>query len=270
MQAILQAFKDLVDVFKLGRIVFYPIVGAIVIVPLDLVIRMILHEPDYVKGMTWRAVLLHDMSRLGRGGHWELGALIMGAIIAGFVVAVFGFSVTIKGLYEECATRETAAKPVTYADKYFALTKGKKEDYAAWFDAEYYRFLEIATFFPVALGFASVLLMVYGSQLHAPPLGYFAIQIACLLGCYLFVKTVTPRIAEGCAANQKALLEELARQPAPSNQLADATNDDAGNDRDGVNGDGKRTAAGGETSPAATSASQHERAQTVGLPPFQS
>lgn len=141
MDQFLTVVKTLTDVFNLGRLVFYPLAGALVVVPLDLLLRLLLAgdvQPFQVQ-------LTHDLSSLG-GRLAEQGALLLGSTVMGFVIAATTFVRVISRAQDGAEQLEKYAFPRLYP-----LLRTERENYSDWLVAEYFRFLEIVVHFPVAL-----------------------------------------------------------------------------------------------------------------------
>lgn len=151
MDQFLTVVKTLTDVFNLGRLVFYPLAGALLVAPLDLLMRLLLTSSV----RPFQAQLAHDLSAMG-GRTAEQVALLLGSTVVGFSIAGTTFVSVISRAQDGAEKQEKYAFPRLYP-----LLRTERENYSDWLVAEYFRFLEIVVHFPVALLGMMVLLDLY-------------------------------------------------------------------------------------------------------------
>jgi hypothetical protein len=151
MDQFLTLVKTLTDVFNLGRLVFYPLAGALIVAPLDLLLRLLLTS----EVRPFQAQLLQDLRALGSNPP-EQGALLLGSTVMGFLLAGTTFVSVIS------TAQDGAEKESKYAfPRLYPLLRTENENYADWLVAEYFRFLELVVHFPVALMGMLALLDLY-------------------------------------------------------------------------------------------------------------
>lgn len=161
MKELFDQLKSITDIFNVGRLVFYPFAGALVVVPFYFLVRIFVQPP---------AALLHlqlasDIDSMG--GSWRPLVFFLASTVVGFLVAVAGFSILDRVGAE--ASKEVAAQNPNYAVSftynYPLLRQKKDEDYATWLIGEYFRYVEIATYIPLAaivgLGLMTLYVLVF-------------------------------------------------------------------------------------------------------------
>jgi hypothetical protein len=156
MDKLLNVLKTVTDSFNLGRLVFYPLAGALILLPLDLITRLLLTE----KVASFQVQLLKDLNALGNNAP-EQGLLLLGSTVIGFLLASASFVSVIASAEQDARDRcGLSGDAVSFPHLYVKLGT-EKENYADWLIAEYFRFLEIVVHFPVALVSSCGLMGVY-------------------------------------------------------------------------------------------------------------
>lgn len=180
MDQFLTLVKTLTDVFNLGRLVFYPLAGALIVAPLDLLLRLLLTS----RVQPFQAQLGQDLSAMG-SRLAEQVALLLGSTVMGFLIAGTTFVRVIS------TAQDGAEKQERYAfARLYPLLRSERENYSDWLVAEYFRFLEILVHFPVALLGMLLVLDVYALShlLLAPePSGAVALLITSALTVVLWL-----------------------------------------------------------------------------------
>ncbi|MEY4545133.1 MAG: hypothetical protein RL685_1328 [Pseudomonadota bacterium] len=151
MDQFITLVKTLTDVFNLGRLVFYPLAGVLIVAPLDLLLRLLLTS----EVRPFQAQLLQDLRALGNNLP-EQGALLLGSTVMGFLLAGTTFVSVISRAQDKAENESKYAFPRLYP-----LLRTKDENYADWLVAEYFRFLELVVHFPVAMMGTLALLDLY-------------------------------------------------------------------------------------------------------------
>jgi len=157
------------DILNLGRLVFYTAAGALVYAPLWLLVYLL--EVPKIAGQSYFQYLNAAIGALGEASSgypfWFIST-VLGFLIAGaaFVTVVAPVSSKVKS---QLAHEEINKHGFPY--NYPMLVKGSSKtdkadprDYASWFIAEYYRYVEIVTYLPLGL-MLGVLLMALHSGL---------------------------------------------------------------------------------------------------------
>lgn len=158
MKELFDQFKSLTDIFNAGRLVFYPMAGALIVLPAYLLIRIALVTP----APTLHAQVVGDLRSLGAIEH--VGWLVVFAsTVVGFLTAVVGFRVLERATAETVrdVTAQLPARATSYNFNYPLLRQKKDEDYATWLMSEYFRYVEIATYIPLGALTGLVLITLY-------------------------------------------------------------------------------------------------------------
>jgi len=157
MKEILDQLKGpFTDILNVGRIIFYPFGGALIVLPLYMILRLLLvmGEPGASPALTtsFFTQMSIDLKHITMASWPVTFALLASSVVVGFLLATVGFPMVLDGLSADVNTeveREPLAQS-SFSYNYPLLRNNKdKEDYAGWLISEYYRFIEIATYIPL-------------------------------------------------------------------------------------------------------------------------
>lgn len=144
------------DILNLGRLVFYTAAGALAYAPLWLLIYLLrapqIHGQSYFRHLD---VAIGKLGEAGSGYSFWFISMVLGFLIAGaaFVKVIAPLSVKVKMQLDH---EEINKHGFPYNYPMLVQGTGKSEktdakDYASWFIAEYFRYVEIVTYIPVGL-----------------------------------------------------------------------------------------------------------------------
>jgi hypothetical protein len=143
MKDFFDQLKSITDIFNAGRLIFYPFAGALAVIPFYLFARILIVslQPEL------DAQLRRDLDSMAYSW-WSQAGIVLAAIVVGFLIAVAGFSMLERtgGSLAQDLARENPNRNTSFTYNYPLLRQNKSEDYAAWLIAEYYRYVEIATY----------------------------------------------------------------------------------------------------------------------------
>jgi hypothetical protein len=154
------------DILNVGRLIFYTAAGALVCAPLWLLVNLLrsqnLHGQSYLRHLD---VALEPLgASMGTVSFW------FASMIVGFLIAGAAYVKVVRPL-SDTAKKESRRKmvnrdgfPYSYPTLVQDLTgtgKDDPKDFAAWFTAEYFRYVEIVTYLPVGLLLGVSLLVLH-------------------------------------------------------------------------------------------------------------
>jgi hypothetical protein len=147
MKDFFDQIKSFTDILNVGRLIFYPFAGALVVVPLYLIFRLALVDP----APTLTAQLLIDARHVTITSWSVTWFLIGSSMITGFLIATVGFSVLsdLAARLPREVLAPLSSENTSFRYNYPLLRQNKSEDYATWLISEYYRYVEIATYIPL-------------------------------------------------------------------------------------------------------------------------
>ena len=187
MKDFFDQIKSVTDILNVGRLIFYPFAGALVVVPLYLILRLALVDP----APTLSAQLLIDARHVTMTS-WSVTWILIGSsMIIGFLIATIGFSMLSDLASRMPAEVLTPLSPesTSFTYNYPLLRQNEAEDYATWLISEYYRYIEIATYIPlggiIGLGLVGVYVLVFLLKDFAGPRAGFTEAHAAFL--FIFV-----------------------------------------------------------------------------------
>lgn len=168
MQSLLASLKSVTDVFNLGRLVFYSFAGALVVIPLFMIKRLIASAGETLPSLGTKLAADFD------GVMTEsIYIVYLVSTVCGFLIASIGFVAVLGEIAGPVNASEIATpRPVRGANAkkafstpfYYPLLHNKEattDDYYGWLIAEYYRYVEIVTFIPMGAIGGLCLLDVY-------------------------------------------------------------------------------------------------------------
>jgi hypothetical protein len=148
MKDFFDQIKSITDILNIGRLIFYPFAGALAVVPLYMIVRLVLVDP----APTLMAQLLID-SRHVTTTSWSVTLVLMGAsMIVGFMIATVAFSTVLADLIQRLPPEiwtPISPESTSFTYNYPLLRQNESEDYATWLISEFYRYVEIATYIPL-------------------------------------------------------------------------------------------------------------------------
>lgn len=154
MKELFDQIKSITDTLNVGRLIFYPFAGVLIVYPLSMLIQLLVTGPC----RPLFAQMYQDLNASGAG----LG-IVLSSIVVGFLVATVGFSAVLEDVVAKVKEeiKQESANENSFSYNYPLLRQKKEEDYATWLISEYYRFVEIATYIPLGGISGFVLLELY-------------------------------------------------------------------------------------------------------------
>ena len=150
-----ELFSSWTDVLNLGRLIFYPFAGAVIVIPLSMLYRLLV---DPSPELEFWSQLSRNSTHLTQPSGAELALLFIGSIVAGFLVAIVGYAMVISPIGSEAMEdiKKQQRDPIeeysiAYYYPWLSDVEPKQKDYLSWLISEYYRFVEIATFIPLSM-----------------------------------------------------------------------------------------------------------------------
>lgn len=147
------------DILNVGRIIFYPFAGVLIVLPLYMIVRLLLGEPSHLLSTQ----MYEDLKKITTASWSVTFTLFASSLVVGFLLATVGSSMVLGGLSTDVNTeveREPLARD-SFSYNYPFLRNLAKEDYAGWLISEYYRYVEIATYIPLGGIIGLALIEVY-------------------------------------------------------------------------------------------------------------
>jgi hypothetical protein len=144
LRGISEAVSKLTDIFNLGRLIFYTAAGALLVYP----------SVAAVWALT-RPLAGSPLEEIVTAGRClDHRAMFLVALVAGFVIAPYGFSCVLEGI-GPTVKGNAESRPVdrrSYPFRYPMLrNQPNGHDYDDWLIKEYFRFVEIVTYVPLGL-----------------------------------------------------------------------------------------------------------------------
>ena len=146
------------DILNIGRLIFYTSAGFLAVYPIFMIGTLLTTEP---KGFL---ASIGEVLANSPGG-WTV---FFTSLVAGFLIAAASFTLILGSVFEDARSSIDDYKPKRYNFNFlypFLRNDDKEEDYQSWLVAEYFRYVEIATFVPVGfligLGFMVLYSIVY-------------------------------------------------------------------------------------------------------------
>ena len=148
MKELFDQLKSISDILNVGRLIFYTAAGALVIVPLCLLTRVMMSTLQ----PTFTLQLASDLQALG-APPVSVWVLFLASLVTGFLIAAVAFL----GLQDRSrriaqeVRRTVSDRTCSVTYNYPLLRQKKDEDYANWLVSEYSRYVEIVTFVPIGV-----------------------------------------------------------------------------------------------------------------------
>jgi hypothetical protein len=163
VKALVAGADKVTDVLNLGRLVFYTAAGAAIVYPAAGAFAVLTETTLAGRPL---AELIAKVRAQGAG-------LLGVAIVVGFGVATYGFSVVL-GPRNGPIVRKVNASPIdesSYPFRYPQLRGSTGKEWDDWLIQEYYRFVEVAAYVPLGIvagiGVAAIYSLVYALLWHA-------------------------------------------------------------------------------------------------------
>ena len=176
------------DILNVGRLIFYFSAGFLTFYPTLMIIKLLtLDKNELVSFLALKAV--HD---------YEPWIVIFGSLVVGFLIATASYTTVIHKLLPPLHNEIKVESPNQYSFSYrYPWLAQKEEEYQKWLIAEFFRFVEIATFVPLGFLLGLSLLFVYSliyllryavSYPFSDPAGEYAfiLVLAVILGLMWF------------------------------------------------------------------------------------
>ncbi len=145
VKEIFDQFGKVTDILNLGRLIFYTVAGALVVLPAYMIGRLITQPAASLS-----AQMASGADTLAQAS--TAGVVFLASIVVGFLIATAGFPIVLEGLSDEIRrqmAQETGTNKYSFPRNYPLLRHKTDDDYAAWLISEYYRYVEIATYIPL-------------------------------------------------------------------------------------------------------------------------
>jgi hypothetical protein len=157
MKEFFDQLEKITDILNVGRVVFYPVAGVLVVLPIFMIFELLKLPSSELPRYVWINPIPEKISI-----SFGLTLFIL-SLAVGFLIAIAGFCVVIQRLSPEVSEEvsTTGPKEYSFAYNYPFLSNKKGADYAAWLLSEYYRYLEIAIFVPLGAVIGLALLEAY-------------------------------------------------------------------------------------------------------------
>lgn len=150
---------SITDILNVGRLIFYPFAGILIVFPLYMIVRLLLAEPCE----TLSAQILIDLRHITNSSWSAASILFASSVVVGFLLATTGFSMVLEELGADVNknVEQELLSMSSLSYNYPLLRQNKDEDYAGWLISEYYRYVEIAAYIPLGGIIGLVLLEAY-------------------------------------------------------------------------------------------------------------